>query len=188
MSAGDQARLRDCGMGNSLDCGLGDCGSPDDAESDYSKPVEYSQVLGPASNAKGTFQPVRCCICDGHTECFVGYVDSAAKEDSEQPGGPPASHRVLRGVENGGNPTETARDATKNASGSGDGTSVVAVGRATFGHLRPPSASRNSRVPAVDALPALLSCQMPAHDGYTAPVFAKTRMVCVLLHSRNFAY
>ena len=50
-----QARLRDCGMGNSLDCGLGDCGSPDDAESDYSKPVEYSQVLGPASNAKGTF-------------------------------------------------------------------------------------------------------------------------------------
>ena len=28
-------------MGNSLDCGLGDCGSPDDAEaSDYSKPVE----------------------------------------------------------------------------------------------------------------------------------------------------
>ena len=121
-------------------------------------------------------------------ECFVGYVDSAAKEDFEQPGGPPASHRVLRGVENGGNPTETARDATKNASGSGDGTSVVAVGRATFGHLRPPSASRNSRVPAVDALPALLSCQMPAHAGYTAPVFAKTRMVCVLLHSRNFAY
>ena len=49
-----QARLRDCGMGNSLDCGLGDCGSPDDAESDYSKPVEYSQVLSPASNAKGT--------------------------------------------------------------------------------------------------------------------------------------
>jgi len=40
------------GMGNSLDCGLGDCGSPDD--SDYSKPVEYSQVLSPASNAKGT--------------------------------------------------------------------------------------------------------------------------------------
>ena len=117
-----------------------------------------------------------------------GYVDSAAKEDSEQPGGPPASHRVLRGVENGGNPTETARDATKNASGSGDRTSVVAVGRATFGHLRPPSASRNSRVPAVDALPALLSCQMPAHAGYTAPVFAKTRMVCVLLHSRNVAY
>lgn len=134
------------------------------------------------------FQPVRRRICDGHTECFVGYVDSAAKEDSEQPGGPPASHRVLRGVENGGNPTETARDATKNASGSGDGTSVVAVGRATFGHLRPPSASRNSRVPAIDALPALLSCQMPAHHGYTAPVFAKTRMVCVLLHSRNFAY
>ena len=32
-------------MGNSLDCGLGDCGSPDDAESsDYSKPVEYDQV------------------------------------------------------------------------------------------------------------------------------------------------
>ncbi|KAK7249061.1 hypothetical protein SO694_00044154 [Aureococcus anophagefferens] len=31
-------------MGNSLDCGLGDCGSPDDAESsDYSKPVEYDQ-------------------------------------------------------------------------------------------------------------------------------------------------
>ena len=51
----NQARLRDCGMGNSLDCGLGDCGSPDDAESDYSKPVEYSQVLSPASNAKGTF-------------------------------------------------------------------------------------------------------------------------------------
>ena len=50
----NQARLRDCGMGNSLDCGLGDCGSPDDAESDYSKPVEYSQVLSPASNAKGT--------------------------------------------------------------------------------------------------------------------------------------
>ena len=50
-----QARFRDCDMGNSLDCGLGDCGSPDDAESDYSKPVEYSQVLGPASNAKGTF-------------------------------------------------------------------------------------------------------------------------------------
>ena len=114
----------------------------------------------------------------------IGYVDSAAKEDSEQPGGPPASHRVLRGVENGGNPTETARDATKNASGSGDGTSVVAVGRATFGHLRPPSASRNSRVPAVDALPALLSCQMPAHDGYTAPVFfhVKCRPMTGTLH------
>ena len=95
-------------------------------------------------------------------------------------------------MENGGNPTETARDATKNASGSGDGTSVVAVGRATFGHLRPPSASRNSRVPAVDALPALLSCQMPAHDG-SLHRFSRRLEWCVSYYTvgtspiRNFA-
>ena len=125
-------------------------------------------------------------------ECFVGYVDSAAKEDSEQPGGPPASHRVLRGVENGGNPTETARDASKNASGSGDGTSVVAVGRATFGHLRPPSASRNSRVPAVDAPPAVFHVKCRTMTG-TLHRFSRRLEWCVSYYTvgtspiRNFA-
>ena len=125
-------------------------------------------------------------------ECFVGYVDSAAKEDSEQPGGPPASHRVLRGVENGGNPTETARDASKNANGSGDGTSVVAVGRATFGHLRPPSASRNSRVPAVDAPPAVFHVKCRTMTG-TLHRFSRRLEWCVSYYTvgtspiRNFA-
>ena len=95
-------------------------------------------------------------------------------------------------MENGGNPTETARDATKNASGSGDGTSVVAVGRATFGHLRPPSASRNSRVPAVDALPALFHVKCRPMTG-TLHRFSRRLEWCVSYYTvgtspiRNFA-
>ena len=95
-------------------------------------------------------------------------------------------------MENGGNPTETARDATKNASGSGDGTSVVAVGRATFGHLRPPSASRNSRVPAVDALPALFHVKCRPITG-TLHRFSRRLEWCVSYYTvgtspiRNFA-
>ena len=95
-------------------------------------------------------------------------------------------------MENGGNPTETARDASKNASGSGDGTSVVAVGRATFGHLRPPSASRNSRVPAVVALPALFHVKCRPITG-TLHRFSRRLEWCVSYYTvgtspiRNFA-
>ena len=69
---------------------------------------------------------------------------------------------------------------------------MVAVGRATFGHLRPPSASRNSRVPAVDALPALFHVKCRPITG-TLHRFSRRLEWCVSYYTvgtspiRNFA-
>ena len=171
-------------MGNSLDCGLGDCGSPDDAEtSDYSKPVEYDQVQrrrpkrfsrrGPrAGRGAPSGRGARPAAVPGgggrrrpagraarappiaarlppearNVAPRAGEAGAGPEEDPEQPRGPPAPEGVLRGLENGHDPAETAGNVTKNAGRPRDGPAVVAVGRAALWDLRSPAAARKALV------------------------------------------
>eukprot|EP00635_Sarcinochrysidales_sp_CCMP3193_P013226 CAMPEP_0118918692 /NCGR_PEP_ID=MMETSP1166-20130328/18077_1 /TAXON_ID=1104430 /ORGANISM="Chrysoreinhardia sp, Strain CCMP3193" /LENGTH=166 /DNA_ID=CAMNT_0006859039 /DNA_START=20 /DNA_END=519 /DNA_ORIENTATION=- len=118
-------------MGNTLDCGLSECGgttAEGDEPQDYSKPIEYD-----ASREAKAPAP-------------------AAEEDPVVAGGPQAPEGVLRELEERDYPAEAARDVAEDACRPRDGSPLVAVGRTPLGHLRTPAPPRQPRLPLLTFL------------------------------------